>query len=73
MDIKDFLKPGKDIVVEIEDVEYLLDDESVSCIEQNKKNIPLVELYDHQSYLFDIEVILRVLREGGVVDYLDKK
>lgn len=71
MNIDKFLKPRKNIVIEIEEVEYLLDDNAVSLIKQGDKKIPLVQLYDGQSYFFDVQVVIKTL-EKGVVDYLSK-
>ncbi len=73
MDIKKFLKPGKDIVIEIEEVDYLLDDSAVSSIERGDKKVSLIELYGRQKYLFDAAVIMDVLEKDGVNDYLDKR
>lgn len=73
MNIRKFLKPGKDIVIEIDDVEYVLNDKGVSFIERGHKIISLIQLYDGQVYLFDIETVLKAIEKGGIIDYLEKR
>jgi len=73
MEIGRFSKPGKDIVVEINDVEYVLGDKAISSIENNDRKVDLVQLYDQRHYLFTISTIMDSLFKHGVVGYLDKK
>ena len=73
MDINKFIKPGKDAVVEIEEVEYLLDDNAATSIARGDKKIALIQLFDRRSYLFDIEIVVKAIEAGGIVDYLDKR
>lgn len=73
MDIEKFLKPGKNIVIEIEEVEYLVNDEVVELIKKGEESIELRQLYDGQNYLFTIQEIEGSLVKNGVVDYLDKR
>jgi hypothetical protein len=56
-----------------DDVEYVLNDKGVSFIERGHKIISLIQLYDGQVYLFDIETVLKAIEKGGIIDYLEKR
>lgn len=73
MDIRKLLKPGKDIVVEIDEVEYLIDDKAVASMERGDEKVDLIQLYDSRRYPFDIATIEKSLLKNGIIDYLDKK
>ena len=74
IDIHKFVKPGKDIVIDLEDgVEYLVDDNAVVAIERGDQIIELIGLYGGKHYALDIKDILVSLQKKGVIDYLDKR
>jgi hypothetical protein len=66
-----FIKPGKNLVIELEEVEYLLNGESLEAIERENGTIPLVRLYDKRVDRIAIEKIEAALMKDGPVDYLD--
>ncbi len=70
--IGDFLKDGEDLVINMNEVEYLVNDESVRAVEDGEKIIPVVQLYDGEGYFFNIKEIEKSLAENGPVDYLSK-
>jgi len=67
------LKKGKDLVIDLDSVEYLMRDEAVVAFEREDKNIPLLQLFDGLVYMIPIEEIKSSLREKGIIDYLDKR
>lgn len=71
--IKKFIKKDKDIVVDLNDVEYLINDDSLKVIENGEKIIPIIQLFDGQVYFIDFKEIENSLLQRGAVDYLDKK
>jgi hypothetical protein len=73
MEIEKFVEEGKDIVIELNGVEYLVEDEAVEALKRGDKNIQLTQLYDRQKHLVDAKEIEEVLTKTGVRDYVDKK
>lgn len=73
VNIKEFLKKDKDLVIGIDGVEYLINSESIETIERGDKKIPLIRLYDNQIYIAKLMEIENSLFRKGLVDYLDKK
>lgn len=74
MNIDVFLKPDKNIVIELEDeVEYLLDDDAVNDIKNKKKEVRLKRLVDGELFIVSVESTNKSLEKNGVIDYLDKK
>lgn len=73
INIKKFVKRDKNLVIDIDDVEYLINDEAIEAIEKGSKNIPLIQLYDGQTYLVNIKEIKNSLLQKGAIDYLNKK
>jgi len=71
--IDGFIKKNKDIVIDLEDVEYLINDTSLEAIEKGDKNIPLIQLFDGQVYFINLKEIEDSLFRKGAIDYLDKK
>lgn len=48
MNIKPFLKSGKNIVIELDDdVEYIIDDSAVEAIEKGKEKVNLICVIDY--------------------------
>lgn len=72
-DIRKFVKDGKDLAIDLDEVESLVRDDSLMAIESGDKKIPLLQLFDGQVYFFDIQKIQDSLLKIGVVDYLDKR
>jgi hypothetical protein len=72
MNIKKFLKPGKNMVIKISGIEYLVDDQAVVTIERGDEEINLIQLNDQNHYLFNRLVIKDAINEDGIIGYLDK-
>lgn len=72
MNIKKFLKPGKNMVIKISGIEYLVDDQAVVTIERGDEEIDLIQLNDQNHYLFNRLVIKDAINEDGIIGYLDK-
>ncbi len=73
MNINQYLKPGKNIVIELHDeVEYLLDDEAVEEIESGNEKVTLKRFADRVSVIMEVGAIENTLQKGGIVDYIDK-
>ena len=74
MNLKKFLKPGKNMVLELDDdVEYLVDDRVVEALEREDKYIYLIRLMDNQAFKVEIARVKKAISIGGIIDYLDKK
>lgn len=73
INIKKFIKIGKNIVIDLNEIEYLIDDKAMSALKKGARKIELVQLYDQQRYLVDSQDIQNSLLKKGVIDYLDKK
>jgi hypothetical protein len=73
IDVKKFIKPDKDVVISIQDVEYLFTNESLEAMRKKKLEVPVVQLYDGRTYNFPPREIEDAFFEDGAIDYLDKK
>ena len=74
MDIKQFTKQGKDIVVELDDeVEYIIDDAAVKEIENGAEKVTLIRVIDRTPQTISVKRIAWALKKEGVIDYLDRK
>ena len=72
--IKDYIKPQKDIVIELKDsVDYLIDDEAVLSIENNEKTVILKRLYDSKVLIFPTSEVIKCFSEKDRIDYIDNK
>ncbi len=70
--IDDFIKPGHNMVVELDDeIEYLLDEEAIAMIKNNEANIFLKRLGDGHIVAITREKIITALDTDGLVDYLE--
>lgn len=61
------------MVIEIDDVEYLVDDKAVEAIERGDEEIDLLRIYDHERISVHVSHIEKKLLVEGASDYLDKK
>lgn|GEM_PF-3465881 len=74
IDIAELVKPGKDIVVELEDdVEYIVDAEAVAAIKAEKSAVTLIRVIDRKPIAVSTRRIKWGLHKEGVIDYLDHK
>lgn len=74
MKIEEFLKNGKDIVIELYDgVEYLIDNDAEKAIKDGSTQVMLVRLFDRVRHQINTKEIEESLRINGAVDYLDKR
>lgn len=74
MNIKLFVKHGKNIVVELDDeVEYIIDDAAVEVIEKGAERVKLIRVVDRAPKTISVKRIRWALHKEGVVDYIDKE
>lgn len=72
--IKELLRQGKDIVIELDDeVEYIINESALNSIEEGQERVPLVRVIDGESRMISARRIMWAISKEGVVDYLDKK
>lgn len=73
MNIKQFVKQNKNIVVELDDeVEYIIDDTAVEVIEKGADKATLVRIVDRAPQAISVKRIAWALKKEGVIDYIDK-
>jgi len=74
MNISNFVKAGKNMVIELDDeIEYLLDDAAVASIKRGDASARLFRLIDGEPRNFDVKVVEDAVFRKGPVDYLDKQ
>jgi hypothetical protein len=74
MIIDKYLKPGKDIVVELDDnVEYILPASAVIAIKSGEEIITAVRVIDRTPQKVSARRIFWALETEGPADYLDSK
>ncbi len=72
--IDTYLKASKNTVVELDDeVEYIIDDEAVLSIKNNKEYVFLIRVIDRKIVPVELEKIKKNLSKEGPIDYLDKR
>lgn len=57
-------------VIEIEGVEYLIDEVAANKIARGEETIPLIRLVDNEIRTISLENISKIIREGGIVDHV---
>ncbi len=73
MDIRKYIKPGKDIVIELDDeVEYLLNKSAIRSLKDKDSNILLIRLLDGKIRKTSLKLVIQSLKKNGVVDYIDR-
>ena len=74
MDIKQFTKQGKDIVVELDDeVEYIIPEAAEKDLERGAEKVLLVRVVDREPQTISARRIAWAFHKKGVIDYLDRK
>lgn len=74
MDLRPFLKPGKQLIVELDDgVDYLVSNESAKQLDEGVRIVSLIRLFDQTSHRISARRIFWALQREGSVDYLDSK
>ncbi|MBP7846390.1 MAG: hypothetical protein KA007_03035 [Candidatus Pacebacteria bacterium] len=69
--IDSHIKPGFDLVVELDDeVEYIVDKEIVESIRNNQSTVNLKRLIDGEIKIVALDRIIKSLQKEGPVDYL---
>jgi hypothetical protein len=58
-------------VIEINEVEYLIDELADRMIEKDEQEIALMRLFDSAIFVFSAKEIKKNIERGGIVDYLD--
>lgn len=72
--IDTYTKTGFDLVVELDDeVEYLINKDSIQTIKSNAATVSLKRLIDGEIKIIAIERIIKSLQTRGPVDYLTTK
>ena len=72
--ISAFLRPGKDIVIELDDeVEYILNESAVNAVGNGQEQILLIRIIDREPRTISARRIKWAISNSGVVDYLDIK
>lgn len=72
-DIKKYLKSNKNLVIELDDeVEYVLDDEAILSIKNNKEHVFAIRVIDRKIVPVEREEIEKSLIKNGPIDYLAK-
>ena len=69
--VNTYIKPGFDLIIELDDVEYLIDMQAVAAIKDNESTIALKRLIDGGVKIASIEQIIKVLQAKGPLDYLE--
>lgn len=73
MNIKQFVKQGKHIVVELDDeVEYIINGAAVEALENGADKVTLIRVVDRAPQAISAKRIVWALKKEGVIDYLDK-
>lgn len=68
------LKPGKELVIELEDgIDYLAREDAEAAIRRGDTHIPLIRLYDFKPFLVPISKMAEALKNKDNIDYLDKR
>lgn len=57
-------------VIEIDDVEYLIDETTADKIIRKEEIIPLIRLIDNKMRTVSSEDILKIVQEKGITDHL---
>lgn len=71
-DIGAYLKPGKILVVELEDgVDHAIFDEGVSDIENGKELVRTIRLVDRAPQTVSVRRIMWALDKEDAIDYID--
>jgi hypothetical protein len=58
-------------VIEIDDVEYLIDEFAAKMVEKNSQEVVLIRLFDKEILVLSAKEIKDIIKERGVVDFLD--
>jgi hypothetical protein len=71
-DIRKFFRPGKNMVIEMDDdVEYILDDKSVEALSEGKEQISVIRVIDRTRQMVTARRIRWAISKEGIIDYLD--
>lgn len=57
-------------VIEIDGVDYFIDEETANKILRKENVIPLRRLIDQEIRTISLESILKIIQEGGITDHL---
>lgn len=72
--IKKYTKPGKDMVIELDDeVEYIIDSKIIQQIKAGEKTVLLIRVVDDYIVPTSLSRIVSSLEKNGPIDYLDIK
>lgn len=72
MQIDRFLRPGKRLVVELDDgVDYLIDEEAVANIRAGKTTVVLTRLVDNSRQRISVRRLSWALENKDAIDYID--
>lgn len=57
-------------VIEIDEVEYLITEESADKINKGAETISLKRLIDYEERLISLKTLLKIIKQGGIIDRL---
>jgi TolB-like protein len=70
--IVDFIKPGKHMVIELDDeVEYIVDGDATEALRSGQRIIKLIRLIDRTTRMISARRIVWAVAHEGVIDYLE--
>lgn len=73
-EINKFIKPGLNIVIELDDeVEYVIDEKALAQIKVGQTLIDLIRVVDRDTVQISAKRIGWSLNNGGAIDYLKAK
>jgi hypothetical protein len=59
------------VVIEIDEVEYFIDEDSSKLIAKGEKNIVIIRLIDGVAAVFSQKKIKDAIEKNGIADYMD--
>lgn len=60
----------RDTVIEIDEVEYLIDEFAAKMIEKDEEEIVLVRLFDHTPLILSSKQIKEIIDKDGIIDHV---
>lgn len=58
-------------IIEIDEVEYLIDENASKLIKMKTEDIALIRMIDRKIFVFSLKEIQAVIKKDGIIDYLD--
>jgi len=61
----------KNAVIEINEVEYLINEKSINALEDGKKLVPIKRLIDGKEEIVSIDTLNEAIQKNGIIDHLE--